>query len=579
MSVEVATDKLPPYLGFGTLGETHYLVSDHRIRARYVFPDGLLAYEVDWDSHRCLLTEHYEGRIVGQGTNKSLESAFLLSMKAMDLAKDPRIRQLVDDVHKAGFNTSMPQPDQCNDQLFFYPAGLMFTLRQPISVESRPAWNGLMKHLNLRDERVPKLLRQRPGLIIRLRQDNSVTIDEIEIGELSVPMIGLVDAVKLCEEYGVTPAGKDYQLVVEEASRSANYLPISSDSQDPDVRAYTILPDDHLGRRDETVDRVVAMMQGADAQRPNPEALGPPRGREVRMALADTPPPAMDSNPSAPPIEEIDRLFWQRAAWNLLADSSLNDLVFHGCAMYGVDPGGGRLSVLLDLYRRFVGRTTFLQRHRVRGAIDRMICSNVSSVYAFIPFILSDPDVSVVSTTSTSFAALHPPHQGDIWTGARLLCQISTLEHAVTRAAILTGVLHLGDRRALPLLNGCRPSLGREGRRILAQPSLSSLGYAYDSVVSYWLSWLAVADDDDAAVLTDTLTILPSFAAESEGVVDMERVIPANSRADGIVLVEKARWTFPQYVEAAEPQLRRILNRPDRRALGERIIERWKSVS
>lgn len=48
------------------------------------------------------------------------------------------------------------------------------------------------------------------------------------------------------------------------------------------------------------------------------------------------------------------------------------------------------------------------------------------------------------------------------------------------------------------------------------------------------------------------------------GVVDVDRVFPVNLREDGVVMIERGRWSFPAYLQAVQPlrqeiQLRRAL--------------------
>jgi hypothetical protein len=141
-----------------------------------------------------------------------------------------------------------------------------------------------------------------------------------------------------------------------------------------------------------------------------------------------------------------------------------------------------------------------------------------------MPFIFGDPEVRVVAAASIELAVLMPRKDGDPMTGPKTLRRMSdNAPDETARLGLLAGLLLLGGRRALPLLEGCRGRLGRSARARLAG---SWSGFAYPSLVDFLLAWMErVTDEEELYTVGKALADIPARSGQRK-VVDVDRGFP-----------------------------------------------------
>lgn len=239
-----------------------------------------------------------------------------------------------------------------------------------------------------------------------------------------------------------------------------------------------------------------------------------------------------------PSIDELDALLDDPARWGDLDPEKLRHLLFYQCLAYGLQPAEDKIAGLMDLHRLAVARIHPAARRQVvvhvARAVERVhrehdLREGAGCTNALLPFLLEDPDPSVVSSAATEMALLLPLENGDPLTGPRyvraLLDQVSGED---ARAGIIAGLLQLGDPRVAPLVVGAWQQMGDEGRQTLALLIQAFRG-VHTLTVEFLVSWL----EDEArrpkaaafGTVAATLARAGGHAGE-HGVAEVRRTFP-----------------------------------------------------
>lgn len=205
-------DDLPTYLGFGLLDQRSVRFEEGCLTATYSDEHDLV-YEVRWNPNGCVLKSYWRGREVGRSGGPDLQKAFFYSWHGAEKSlEDQRFVDLSNEVIQAGnVYFLFPRPE-----FVFYPAGLLFTLRQPIPERLSAAWQAFKHTLEFEGEPQPRLVVGREGLgsILHLADDGDMWSEEVLVVDLVVPLARIVQAVARCIQGGIVPSGKHHRLVV-----------------------------------------------------------------------------------------------------------------------------------------------------------------------------------------------------------------------------------------------------------------------------------------------------------------------------------------------------------------------------
>jgi len=122
------------------------------------------------------------------------------------------------------------------------------------------------------------------------------------------------------------------------------------------------------------------------------------------------------------------------------------------------------------------------------------------------------------------------------------LVEADSAETDAACAGILQGLLLLGDRRVLPLLDRCWEPLGEEGRRILIH---SWSGFVYASTIEFLPGWLECEEDESMyGSIAGTLGGYPLRGDAHPFVLDVERKFSADGEEEGPPVKVAGEWTF-----------------------------------
>ncbi len=165
--------------------------------------------------------------------------------------------------------------------------------------------------------------------------------------------------------------------------------------------------------------------------------------------------------------------------------------------------------------------------------------------------------------------------------GARLLRDLAATHgdgDDAMRAGIVMGILQLGDRRTLDILDGCWEVLSRHGKRLLTQGGQPRSIYA--SVVDFYLRWMEAVDEDDFGLPAGALAHLP-VALPNETVRDVERAFPApynlpdEAYRDNPPIRVVQEWSIPEFAKIIEPRLRLLFLRETYDKVIPRVLAAW----
>ena len=268
---------------------------------------------------------------------------------------------------------------------------------------------------------------------------------------------------------------------------------------------------------------------------------------------------------------ELERLVQQPERWPALEVQRLLDLTQHLALRYGATRDFDLIAPLQRLYGLLVERAPASQRLALLERIYGVAGRQSGWEGAFYPFIVAESDHAVISTASLYLALLTPLEDDDPLTGPRRLRSLA--EKAAdeqTRASILSGLLLLGDRRTLPLLEGAWELLGPRGSTRLAG---AHSGVLYASVVEFLLGWLERAEGQTFGLVAAALARLPAGTGQGR-VLDVERRLPAGPTG-GPALRVLREWTLEEFGRELEPRLRELARREQEPRLLPHVLAAW----
>jgi hypothetical protein len=227
-----------------------------------------------------------------------------------------------------------------------------------------------------------------------------------------------------------------------------------------------------------------------------------------------------------------------------------------------------------ELFKLLALRFTAEERVGFVNGLLQLVLQGVSP-RLLIPFVFHDLDEAVISKATLDYSVLREPNEAwGPFTGPRLMLHtVETNPQApdFRNAAVLAGVVLLGDRRLLPYLHGCWKWLGEEGRDYLARAT--SDGVITAGLVEFFLAWLEeTAAERDFGGILGTLCGMPAISPDGK-IHDIERAFPVRQGTPPLRLLQS--WSFPEYLEHIRPRLERILEREAEPKLTSSLFVYW----
>ena len=173
---------------------------------------------------------------------------------------------------------------------------------------------------------------------------------------------------------------------------------------------------------------------------------------------------------------------------------TFEDLILCEIVRYGFFNDAGMIAGLSRLYAEHATQLA----PDVRMEMFRLIATLVQqtsavSINAFLPFLVEDPDGSVVSTAAIDYVSIGPLSDGDPMSRVRDVIGMIVGERMKNPGAAFGALLNLGDDRVCRLLVPMRDGLDPETIDEIAR---TSTGFVYSATVEFYLDWLEGLDGD-----------------------------------------------------------------------------------
>ncbi len=271
-----------------------------------------------------------------------------------------------------------------------------------------------------------------------------------------------------------------------------------------------------------------------------------------------------------PSLDDLDALLADRAAWPGLEPGLLRHLLFYQCLSYGINPDDDDVSrvralasVAVERLHPAIRRDVVVQ---IARAVERLhrehdVREGAGYTNGLLPFLVEDPDPSVVAAAACETAILLPLDGDDPMTGPRYVeSLIAELDRDDARAGIIAGLLSLGDTRVEPLLQGAWRCLGEDGRQTLAL-LIQGFHGLHVGTVRFLLEWL----EDEAAdpgtpsfgVAAATMARAGTHAAE-HGIMEVVRVFPVIDAPEGQPFKVVRQWSLEEFLPFVSDRLLRL---------------------
>jgi hypothetical protein len=271
-----------------------------------------------------------------------------------------------------------------------------------------------------------------------------------------------------------------------------------------------------------------------------------------------------------PSLDQLDALLDKPSAWPELEPDLLRHLLFYKCLSYGINPDDDDVPRVMSLARVAIDRLHPAVRRQVvlqvARAVERLhrehdISDGAGYTNGLLPFLVEDPDPSVVSAAACEMAILLPLEDGDPMSGpAYVESFIAEIDRDDARAGIVAGLLSLGDKRVEPLVAGAWRRLGDEGRQTLALLIQGVHGLQVGTV-RFLLDWLEdeAADPRTASFGMVAATMARAGAhATDHGIVEIVRAFPVTSAPEGKPFRVVREWSLSEFVPIVRGRLRHL---------------------
>ena len=281
-------------------------------------------------------------------------------------------------------------------------------------------------------------------------------------------------------------------------------------------------------------------------------------------------------NPDMDDCEHLSALGDDEDAWDGLDNEELKQVISVKFIEYGATQDGSRIAGLFELYRYAMLRLDVAERRKMLTEFSEMIEQHAGLGHmGLMMFLAADTDPGIRSSAALSLSVLFDPaiQNEDELAGPRFVTYTLVYHDggAPGQGAALGGVLLLGDKRVMPLLEDAWDELSEEAQ---LEMTAAKSGFVSEGVIEFWLGRLehgcseAVFGSAAAAIAKmPTITQTPY-------VFDIERRLPAYAGGEPMKLLR--RTTFADYLEKIRPRLEALASADSEPKVIPRIFEIWE---
>jgi hypothetical protein len=275
-------------------------------------------------------------------------------------------------------------------------------------------------------------------------------------------------------------------------------------------------------------------------------------------------------------FERMSALGDDPESWEALSDEQLKQLVLVKCIQYGVTQDDSRIPMLFALYRQAMDRLDVSERIQLLTQFSAMTEEQKGQGHmGLMMFLTAETSPVIRSSAALSLAVLFQPEDGDVLSGPKFVVQSILRQDCNTedQGAALGGILLLGDKRLLPLLEDTWSKLSENARLGLSR---AKSGYVYEGMVEFWLRCLEKGSSE--SVFGSVVAAIAKMPAITQVpfVIDVQRVLPAyNDSQNPLHLIRKT--SFSDYLEEIRPRLEALEGKESEPKLIPKIYEIWEN--
>ena len=212
-------ESLPEYLGLGLLDPHSVKIAPHRMMADYTV-EGDLLYHVSLRDQHSQIEEFLDGSLLDTtAQSTSLQDTFFRHLLKQLPYNSRRYERLY---HRLQDERNVLVQFATEPRYFFFPAGYLFTLRQPIVSANQAVFDQVSRSADGGpDQTGLRLDAVRDGVVLRLLENGEVTVEPVRVADFSAALHRVAEAAdRLCQS-GIVPPEKEYGLAVSDSSLTA----------------------------------------------------------------------------------------------------------------------------------------------------------------------------------------------------------------------------------------------------------------------------------------------------------------------------------------------------------------------
>lgn len=210
---------LPAYLGLGRYH--HAYRRKDVVRATYrIEGETTSLYYARIGADRCRLVEFWDGATLSDIHRPLLENAFFHGLVSLPTWEHPRFEWLI---RRVTTERNIYMAYATKPTFFFFPAGIIFRLRQPLTKANRNAWESLKGRLEHLGKTAPlRFEHKHAGVVLKWSESSGVSIEEVDLLDFSALLVNVIAATDLLWESGIVPAEKEHSLGVVDSMQSGH---------------------------------------------------------------------------------------------------------------------------------------------------------------------------------------------------------------------------------------------------------------------------------------------------------------------------------------------------------------------